>query len=454
MDIPQIVQSDPIFWLGRKHYLAFGTDPRLSSEAIAAKQAPHELLPTLESRRVAAGETFSSESLALLRTSSNTGFQNVQFADEHIRERVLNAQPQQKDSHPESLLLPAACSIVFTQPITLSISRAEPTTLTREATLKDVAALSGLSLKTVSRVINNEAFVAAETRSRALKAIGQLGYRRNAPAHNLRSGARKDTIGLITADLSNIFYAKITETVARICAEHNYRVITASSEEDPALERTIIEDMLERGVSGILFIPVGDGYDYLDPFLQQGLAFGSLDRPVPDKLIDSVVVENRAGTRQALEALLEQGHHRIGILLDALSIFTIQERYQGAREAFAQYQIHFPEYLLSTRVHSPEDAFAELERLMALPEPPTALFCGNNRALIGALRYLRATRTALPIISFEEFDLIDLFEDKVGLVDYSIAKLAGQATRHLLARIADPNRPVEQTVLTTELRLP
>lgn len=456
MDIHRIVQANPLFWLGKQHYLAYGDDPKISFNL--GKTSPHssEAPPIIETQSLSAGEVFTTESITLLHPLTAEILQTIGFANPEQEEqvRLAHAQSAQEFGGDLPLLLPAGCSISFPQDVTLTLTRPDITAHTREATLKDVAALSGLSLKTVSRVINNEAFVAPATRKRALIAVGQLGYRRNAPAHNLRSGTRNETIALITADLSNIFYAKITETVTRICAQHNFRVITASSEEDPALEREIIDDMIARGVSGILFTPAGHGYDYLDPYLEQGLAFGALDRPVPGKEIDAVVVENRLGTQEAIEAFLHQGHRRIGILLDALSIFTIQERYRGVLNAFAAHRLEFPEELLSTVVHTPEDSFDELTRLMTLPEPPTALFCGNNRALIGALRFARATGKVLPIISFEEFDLIDLFEEKVGLVDYSIAGLATQASRHLLDRIGEPNRPVQQTVMSTELRLP
>ena len=135
----------------------------------------------------------------------------------------------------------------------MPIDRAVPS----RPTLRQVAALSGVSLKTASRVMNGEQYVAEATAAKVQAAAAQLGFRRNTIARDLRSGARSSSIGLIIGDLANPFYSRIARGAERRLRADGLQLITASSDEDPDLEHRLVADLLERRVSAMLIVTSG-----------------------------------------------------------------------------------------------------------------------------------------------------------------------------------------------------
>lgn len=402
------------------------------------------------------GEEFTADSITLFSVLEGN-LSDIKFLDSEAERMSLLAAAEISENAGAgalpTMLLPFNSVVQFLSDIKIKVTQPPIPNTFRQATIRDIAKITNFSLKTISRVINDEAGVAETTRAKTLQAIQDLEYRRNTPAHNLRSGNNFKTIALITADLSNIFYAKIAEVVAASCAKHGYRMITASNEEDPALEREIIEDFINRGVSGIIFTPAGHDYEYLEKYLRRGTAFGAIDRPAGNKNIDVVLADNRRGTKEAIEYLINQGHSRIGALLDSPEIYTIQERRSGIFEAYENANMDFPAELLITGVHSPHDAETATRELMQLADPPTALYCGNNRALIGTLHYLNRKKITMPIVSFEPFDYVDLIPQKITIIDYSVNELAKCAAENLFQRIASPQLPVRQLTIATNVLL-
>src|SRR4051812_48481042 len=200
----------------------------------------------------------------------------------------------------------------------------------------DVAALAGVALKTVSRVVNSEPGVSPELEARVNRAIEQLNYRRDANAATLRRLGRKtQTIGLVLEDVSNPFSSELHRAVEDAARERGVLVFAGSCDEDPDRERELIGSFRERRVDGIIVVPASHDHLYLHEERRAGTALVFVDRPASHLDADCVVADNARGAAQAVEHLLAHGHRRIGILCDLLSIWTARERLSGYLQALA-----------------------------------------------------------------------------------------------------------------------
>jgi LacI family transcriptional regulator len=319
----------------------------------------------------------------------------------------------------------------------------------RRPTMVDVALRAGVSIKTVSRVINGEPSVSAQLIAQVLSAAADLNFRRNDVARTLRSNEVGRTIGLLIEGIANPFYAAIAHVVADIAAANDTLLIIASSEEDVERERKLLLDLCQHRVSGLLIVPAGEDHSYLRSEVQMGMPVVFLDRPPGRLLADTVVVDNRGGAEAAVLRLVSDGHRRIGILLETLSVFTMRERLGGAQLALALAGVPYDESLVRHDVSSPEHAARAVAEMLAAAEPPTAFFCLNNRITIGAVRALYALRSDAGLVGFDDFELADLMPRPFQVVAYDPVQLARIATERLFARIAgDQSWPVTQTLAT------
>jgi LacI family transcriptional regulator len=317
--------------------------------------------------------------------------------------------------------------------------------------MTDVARTAGVSLKTVSRVVNEEPGVRPETAELVHDAIRSLGFRRNDMARALRRGQRSQTLGLIIEDVSNPFYSAIARGVEEVARNRGLLVIIASSDEDPERERDLVRLLCERRVDGLLIVPAGDDQSFLQPELSLGTRAVFIDRPPGRLEADAVLLDNVGGARGGVEHLLAQGHRRIGMVGDAVTIFTAVERLRGYREALEAAGLGVDEALVRLGVHGTTAAEAATRELLALPEPPTALFSGNNRITIGALRALDVHDRRVALVGFDDFELAEMLALPVTVIAYDAAELGRQAAELLARRLAGDARPPGQVVLPTNL---
>lgn len=308
---------------------------------------------------------------------------------------------------------------------------------TGRPTMIDVATDAGVSLKTVSRVVNGEPNVDPAMIERVLASVGRLGYHRNSLAASLRSGNR-DTIGFVAADLSNTFYMAIAAAVSAIATRERMHLVMASSEEDADLERTLALDLCQRQIGGLIVVPTAADHSYLSREVELGTPVVFLDRPGSGVPADAILLDNRGGSRAAVAELLEAGHRRIAVLMDSPDIFTMGERLAGAREAFAAEGLALDPALVVDGLHTPAVTRDAMHRLLDSADPPTAVFCANNRVTIGALEAILPRGADVAIAGFDDFELSRLLPRRIRIVDYDVTELGTRAAETLLARGADP----------------
>jgi LacI family transcriptional regulator len=317
--------------------------------------------------------------------------------------------------------------------------------------MTDVARTAGVSLKTVSRVVNDESGVRPETAALVQEAVRSLGFRRNDMARALRRGQRSQTLGLIIEDVSNPFYSAIARGVEEVARNRGLLVIIGSSDEDPERERDLVRLLCERRVDGLLIVPAGDDHSFLQPELNLGMRAVFIDRP-PGRLdADAVLLDNVGGARGAVEHLLVLGHRRIGMVGDAFTIFTAVERLRGYSEALEAAGLGVDDALVRHGVHGTAAAEAATRELLALPDPPTALFTGNNRITIGALQALDGHNRRVALVGFDDFELAEMLPLPVTVIAYDAAELGRQAADLLVRRLAGDARPPGKVVLPTNL---
>ena len=176
--------------------------------------------------------------------------------------------------------------------------------------MSDVARLAGVSIKTVSRVVNAEPGVHADTADRVLAAIERLGFRRNVGALNLRRGSSTGTIGLVLEDVANPFYSGLTRAAEKVARRFGRQVLTGSSDEDAGRERELALEFCARRVDGLIIVPAGRQHGYLLPEITSGTPVVFVDRPPGDVVADTVLVDNVAGAALAVAHLAAHGHRR------------------------------------------------------------------------------------------------------------------------------------------------
>src|SRR6266571_5348243 len=313
------------------------------------------------------------------------------------------------------------------------------------ATMRDVAALAGVSLKTVSRVVNGAPTVDADLAARVRRAAAQLNYRHNMTASNLRRGDRRSfMIGLMLEDVSNPYSSIIYRAVEDVARARGVGVLAGSLDEDPARERELATTLVARRVDGLIVVPAGSDHSYLRDEQQMGTAVVFVDRPPALLPADAVMADNTRGAAAAVAHLLRHGHQRIAFLGDLTTITTAQDRYTGYRNVLAQAGLPADPALARHDLHTADAAQAAATGLLTSPHPPTALFSSQNLITLGTVRALRTAgaqhRTAL--VGFDDLPLADLLDPPVTVV------------AQLLFRRIDGDTPPAQTYIVPTRLIP
>ncbi len=316
--------------------------------------------------------------------------------------------------------------------------------------MRHIAQEAGVSIASVSRVVNGEGGVSPATSARVLEVADRLGYRRNDLARDLRSGTRTGTIGLVLRDPGTRFYSGLIRGIGEATNERDVLVLTASAL-TAGKEREALLRLCARRVDGLLVVPQAADYEYLRVEQQVGVPVVFVDRPAPGLAADVALLDNLGGALAGVTHLLRRGHRRIAFIGDRPSTFTIAERLRGWEQAHHDIGLVPDTGLVRLDRHDEIDATAAAHELLALPDPPTAFFTANNRATVGVLRALAQQRTNRAVVGFDDLDLADLVVPPVTVVAYDSKDLGRRAARLLLARIDGEDAPPRSVVVPTLL---
>jgi LacI family transcriptional regulator len=300
--------------------------------------------------------------------------------------------------------------------------------------MKDVAARAGVGLKTVSRVVNEEPGVTPDTVARVQAAIDALGFRRNDSARLLRT-RRTSSVGLVLEDLADPFYAPLSRAVEDVARSHGALLFTGSSAEDPRREQELVLAFCARRVDGLVVVPASEDHRYLVPEMDAGVATVFVDRPAGRVDADVVLTDNAGGTRDGVAHLIAHGHRRIGFIGDQPGIHTASERLRGYREAMAAAGIDVRPEWYAMGPTTPDRVRAVLNSMLSGPEPVTALFAGNNRVTVTAVRVLSGRPRPVALVGFDDCELADLLNPAVTVVAQDSPGLGRTAAQLLFRRL-------------------
>ncbi len=317
-------------------------------------------------------------------------------------------------------------------------------------TMKDVATRAGVALKTVSRVVNDEPGVTPETANRVRTAINELGFRRNDSARLLRKG-QTASIGLIMEDIGDPFYSALSRAVEDVAHWNGSLLFTGSSDEDPQREQELVLALCARRVDGLIVIPASGDHRYLLPEIAAGVASVFVYRPAGMIDADAVLADNVGGTRAGVTHMIRQGHRRIGFIGDNPQIYTAAQRHRGYLEAMTGAGLAIDPSWVCMAKPTPDGIRDALSRMLAGPSPVTALFSGNNRITVRALREIAASGERIALVGFDDFELADLLSPGVTVVAQNPAEMGRRATELLFGRLAGMRGPAQYVELGTKL---
>ena len=315
------------------------------------------------------------------------------------------------------------------------------------ATIFDVAEMAGVSIKTVSRVVNKEPNVREKTREKVLAAVDKLGYRPNAAARGL-SSKRSYVIGLIYENPDEFSYTKdVLNGVLKVCEEHGYtlllRPLTLSTGQ---LIEQVKQFLTEANVSGVVLPPpIGDQIDVLDILEDRHIPYVTITPREPRAGVVSIDCDDQSATQQLTRFLINQGHMRIGFITGHPDHVASAKRLAGYESALAEAQIPVDPQLIEQGYFDFKSGRDATAQLMRLDQPPSAIVASNDNMAAGVMFEMKERGLAVPddlaVVGFDDTPVASQIWPPLTTVRQPIEAMARTATEHLIAALAQSSAP-------------
>lgn len=317
------------------------------------------------------------------------------------------------------------------------------------ATIKDVAERAGVSIATVSHVINKTRYVSEELQARVRQAMEELGYQPNAIARSLR---RKEThtIGLIIPDNSNPFFAEVARGIEDFGFQNGYSVILCNSDGDLKKELAYIGVLTSKRVDGIVFIAATAKAEHIKPFLGE-IPLVIVDRKMPDLEADSVLVDNFGGGYAATRHLIDLGHRKIGCITGPPDLAPSADRVAGYKQALKDHGLQPLDELIVEGDFRYQSGNEGMRRLLDLEPPPTAVFACNDVMAIGAMKAAQDQGLRVPediaIVGFDDITLASFTNPTLTSVKQPKYEMGKIALELLFQRISSSDLQGRQEII-------
>jgi LacI family transcriptional regulator len=304
-------------------------------------------------------------------------------------------------------------------------------------TIKDIATYAGVSVGTASKVLNNRGNVREDLRFRVQAVIEKLNYRPSALARGMKI-KRTHTIGLIIPKIINTFYVKVIELIEKEVHNRNYTLILGNTEEDLEREINCLRTFSHMRVDGLILASAGrtqEGriQEEISSYRALNIPVVFIVRRVPNIDLDTIELENREGAYQATRYLIENGHRRIGMISSSINTSAGTERIEGYMKALEEFQIPYDRELVHMGGITLDSGYIITDKLLRLPNAPSAIFVGTNFQLLGTLRSLKERDIKIPedisLICFDDTEWSSFADPPLTVIEpYSqdLCKLAAE----------------------------
>ncbi len=324
------------------------------------------------------------------------------------------------------------------------------------SSLTDVAKKAGVSIATVSRVINNGTNVNEETRAKVLKAVKELKYQPSRVAKRLRSKSlSSNLLGLLIPDIQNPFYVDVLRGVEDVAYDNNYAIIMCNFAQDERKEKMYLDILQQESIDGLIAAPAHEKDANVIKLLNDGLPIVCVDRGLVGKEVDVVVVNNRDGAYQAVDHLVKQGYKRIAYISGQKQIPSSKYREQGYRDALEDGGMVVDLELIKYGDSKHNSGVELCEELLNMKNPPDAIFTGNNLITLGALETIHKRKLKIPedvaVVGFDDMYWSISLNPPLSAVRQPAYEIGRRACELLIQRISDPARSVIQMTLNTQL---
>ena len=341
-------------------------------------------------------------------------------------------------------------------------------------TISEVAAAAGVGRATVARTLGNYGSVSDATRAKVLRAAERLGYQANTLARSMSTGITK-TLGIVLADVANPFFSGVLRGISEAARQAGYDAIILSTDEKLELERDAIRVLLAKQVDGLVVASAAgrsDDVSHLSNAIERGIPVVLIDRLVDGLDIDSVVIDNREASRAAVSSMIQNGHRRIAFawgpvtlspatdlqqmhsILDE-ALWSDGERLRGYLDALEEAGIPFDTALVTHVLKNERQATRAVGGMLALADPPTAIFTTETEATVGALRALQTHNLRIlkdvSLIGFDDSPWAAVMEPPLTMIQQPMRELGATAAQQLLARIGGDTSEPKKHVLPSTL---
>ena len=327
-----------------------------------------------------------------------------------------------------------------------------PMTDFRRPTIKDVATRAGVSRSTVSRHLNG---LSVRGQDDIQGAIAELGYQPSRVARSLQSGATH-AIGVIVPDITNPFFAAVVKGGESLAREQGYQLLLCNTDEDVALERAALDELMVRSVDGLLLCSAARDVSEVPALASLPVPVALLDRIIEGLDRDSVLVDNSGGSRQAAQHLAQLGHKNIGVIIGPMHTTPGRLRFEAFADALREFGIPLQDQYVRQGEFREAGGYQAALRLVGAQPRPTAIYVVNNLMAIGALKALHELGVAMPsemsFISFDDLELAPLISPTPTVIARPMSEQGVLAMQLLLDRLSGNDvQPSRRIVLDTAL---
>ena len=324
--------------------------------------------------------------------------------------------------------------------------------------MNDIARIAGVSLGTVSNVLNGTAGVREPVRQRVLKAVQAVGYQPSQLARALRRD-KTNMIGMIIPDITNPFFPAVVRGAEDVAFSNGYRLVLCNTDNDHSKELVHLNELRTYLPAGLIVIPsnFSDLTAQAEIYRKAGTGVVCIDRLPKNWSGDSVTADNEAGAYNATRFLLQMKHTRLAAITGPLHLTNAKERLDGFKRAVRESKLRLaPEYIQET-TYDKQGGHSKALILLRLVPRPTAIFAGNDMIALGALLAIRESGLRCPedvsLMGFDDLDLAETTNPSLSSVSQSGYQLGTTAATILLDRLGGDKSPPKHLVLPTSLRL-